>query len=120
MSLLDGWVGRRFRHQSEGYEATLVKTDRGFGMERELRGEKLVEAIAYQALMSNWTDQLHPSARLLDEEIQKVADVADRVLRACVLHEPYLLHEMPIRGHEVFDAEFHGQIKDFLRGKYND
>ncbi len=119
MALLDGWAGRRFRHLSDGREGTLIKTERGFAVEYELRGEMLLEPVNQQKLMSDWTDDLRPSKKLRDEEVTKIADIADRALKACVNHEPYLFHEMPIRGHEVFDGEFHRQIREFLKEKYD-
>ena len=120
MALLDSWTGRRFRHLKDGREGTMVKTEQNFAIEYELRNEKLQEPITQQKLIGEWTSDLRPSVTMREEEITKVADIADRALRACVMHEPYLFHEMPIMGHEVFDSEFHGQVKDFLRGKYND
>lgn len=121
MALLDSWVGKTFRHLGEGYEAELVKTGRGFAMARMKNGEPLFEPVNQQKLMQDWTDELSPSHRLLPDEIQRIADIADRTLQACVRHEPYLFHEMPLeKEHVVFDREFHGQIRDFLRGKYND
>jgi hypothetical protein len=120
VGLLDSWTGRRFRHLGDGREGILVKAKRGFAIEYELRGEVLEEPVNQSKLMSDWTDELGPSRRLLEEEIQKVADYADRMLQACVRHEPYLFHEIPLSGHEVFDREFHKQVREFLREKYND
>lgn len=119
MSLLDEWTGRTFRHLLDAREGKLIKTERGFAVEYEVRGELLREPVTMQKLMGEWTDDLRPSTKLLEEEIEKIANIADRALQSCVLHQAYLFHEMPIKGHEVFDCEFHGQIKEFLRGKYN-
>lgn len=120
MALLDSWAGKTYRHMSSGLEGVLVKTERGFAIQYELRGEQLREPVTMSRLMSDWTDELGPSQKLRAEEIQKIADIADRTLQACVRHEPYLFHEMPLeKEHVVFDREFHQQIREFLRGKYN-
>lgn len=121
VALLDSWVGRKFRHLGDAREGTLAKEPRGFIMQWEERGEALQESVTMQKLMADWTDELGPSKRLLPEEIQKIADISDRTLQACLNHEPYLFHEMPLeKVHDVFDREFHQQIREFLRAKYND
>jgi hypothetical protein len=120
MALLDSWLGKRFRHLGTGLDGELIKNARGFAMRTERNGEEMLEPMNQAKLLADWTDEFGPSQRLLAEEIQRVADIADRTLQACVRHEPYLFHEMPLeKEHVVFDREFHQQIREFLREKYN-
>jgi hypothetical protein len=121
VGLLDTWLGQSFRCINDGRMGTLVKDERGFAIEHVDRGETLKERVNQQSLLLNWTNDLRPSKKLLDEEIERVANVADRALQALVRHEPFLFHEMAVKERgEIFDAEFHKQICQFLREKYDE